>query len=47
MDLGTTKFEHSDRWGQYYGYWDDWIVGSRIGETLGKAWNDLGNVTGF
>ena len=37
VDFGTTKFEHFDRWGQYCGCWDDWIAGSRLGETLGRA----------
>ena len=47
MDSSRTELGRSDKWGLYYGYWDDWIASSKLGGTLGKSWNDLGNTTNF
>ena len=47
VDFGTIIFEHLDRWGQYFGCWDDWIEGSWLGENLVKAWSDLEDATSF
>ena len=47
VDFGIVELGRLDKWRQHSNYKDDFIACSKIGRTLGKARNDLGNMMSF